>query len=804
MEWIGKRVKSRSRQRLQVVNKRKKMEVEAPVISPPKKRRPRRRKDPDSDVEDITPTYQNLVPPPVQENDRYSAGLRAGSVQNNSVKESFSRIIRDLNMEKSGPSSYSKFRDGSEQHTSVKETSFRGSDLDVGKNSVPSSFGFRDVSEQNTCVKEKCSPEIGDLNVEKSGPSSSKLRDLSEPNTCVKEKCFPEIGDMDVEKSGPSSPKLRDVSEQNTCVKEKCSPEIRDFDVEKSGPSSSKLRDVSEQNTCVEEKCSPEIRVLDVEKPGTSSSKLRDVSEQHTCVNEKFSPEITNLDVGISVPSSSKLREVSEQNIRVTDMCSPETRGLVVVKPVPGEIEILSDSESEIGARASAKKKLFEDTSRIVESLSDGNSTSETEGDEEENAESADNNTKDDITVHSLSSEDPSSSSSSSAASSSLSSSSSSSSSSDGEFNLKEVVRDNTDDDDFLKVSLPVRNVSIAERKPLVRYKRSGSCLTNPRKEDKKIRRLNHREEEKEEERDKVVEIVIKQPSNPVFTCTHCGKENTGVPESHSSFMRPLALRDEIEDVNNFASTIASKYEDSISFNSGKSPQKLSRLELENPETGKEVKTLENPSTSRPEVFASEKAKEVQAPERPSTYRHEILSSVKAKEVQALEKPSRPDFQNSEKAKEVQAINRLGSVIPAVAVVGGLNKSLSANEPIDNQSDSSISSADKSGYESDPSLKDKEIKTNNNSDWRVLNGNHREVDLFRLLVNSVRDKGQLDEGYEEAEELVSSPEDQSQEQGEDDQRKYDDDGLLIIRPPPLIERFGMLEPPSPPEISESE
>ncbi|XP_010501324.1 PREDICTED: SNF2 domain-containing protein CLASSY 3-like [Camelina sativa] len=570
MEWIGKRVKSRSRQRLQVVNKRKKMEVEAPVISPPKKRRPRRRKDPDSDVEDITPTYHNRLPPPVQENDRYSAGLRAGSVQNNSVKESFSRIIRDLNVEKSGPSS-SKFRDGSEHHTSVKETSFRVSDLDVGKNSVPSSFG-----EQNTCVKEKCSPEI-------------------------------EIGDLDVEKSGPSPSKLRDLSEPNTCVKEKCSPEIRDFDMEKSGPSSSKLRDVSEQNTCVKEKCSPEIRDFDVEKPGPSSSKLRDVSEQHTCVNEKFSPEITNLDVGISVPSSSKLREVSEQNTCVMDMCSPETKGLVVVKPVPGEIEILSDSESEIGARASAKKKLFEDTSRIVESLSDGNSTSETEGDEEENAESADNNTKDDKTVHSL-----------------------------------------------------------------------------------------------------------------------------------------------------------------------------------------------------PEVFTSEKAKEVQAPERPSTYRPEILSSVKAKEVQALEKPSRPEIQNLEKAKEVQAINRLGSVIPAVAVAGGLNKSVLANEPIDNQSDSSISSADKSGYESDPSLKDKEIKTNNNSDWRVLNGNHREVDLFRLLVNSVRDKGQLDEGYEEAEELVSSPEDQSQEQGNEDLRKYDDDGLLIIRPPPLIERFGMLEPPSPPEISESE
>ncbi|EOA36033.1 hypothetical protein CARUB_v10008086mg [Capsella rubella] len=760
MEWIGKRVKSRSWQRLQVVNKRKKMEIEAPVTSPPKRRKQIRRLDPDSDIEDITPTYNNRVPP-VQENDRHSAGLRAGSVQNNSVKESFSRIIRDLNVGKSGPSS-SKFRDGSELNTCVKESSFRVNDLDVVNTSVPSSFEFRDVSEQNTCVKEKCSPETRDLDVEKSGPSSPKLRDVSEQNTCEKEKCSPKSTDLDVEKSGPSSSKLRGVSEQNTCVKEKCSPEIRDLDVEKSGPSSSKLRDVSEQNTSVNEKCSPEIR---------------------------------DLDVGIPVPSSSKLIEVSEQNMCVMEMCSPDTRGLVVQKSLPGEIEILSDSESETEARAPAKKKLFVDSSRIVESISDGgDSTSESEGEEEENQESEENNTKDDISVESLSSEDPSFSSSSS------SPSSSSSSSSDDAYNLKEVVEDNTDDDDFLKVSSPVRNVSIAERKPLVRYKRSGSCLTKPRKEYKKIRKLNRQEDE--EERLKVVEIVTKPPSNPVFTCAHCGKENTGVLETHSSFIQPHALRDEIEDVNNFASTNASKYEDSVSINSGKSLEEPSRPKLENPKTGKEVKTLVNLSTSRPEIFTSGKSKEVEAPEKPSTYRPDILSSGKTKEVQALEKPSRPEIKNSEKRKEVQGNNKLGSVIPAVAVAGGLSKSLLANEPLDGQSDSSISSADKSGYESDPSLKDKEIKTNNNSDWRVLNGNHKEVDLFRLLVNSVWEKGQL--GDEEAEQLFSLPGDQYQEHSMEDQRRYDDDGLLIIRPPPLIERFGMEEPQSPPEISESD
>lgn len=672
MEWIGKRVKSRSKQRLQVVNKRKKMEMEAPLTSPPKKRRQKRRKDYDSDVEDVTPTYNNRVPAQVSE--RYSAGLRIGSVQNNSVKESLSRIIRDLNVENSCPSS-SKLIDGSEQNTFVKESSFRVSDLDVENKSVPSSSGLRDVSEQNICVKEVCHPEIRDL---------------------------------DVEKSGPSSPKLRAESEQDTCVMEKCSPKITDLDVEKSVPSSSGLKDVTELKTCVKDKCSPEII------------------------------------------------------------------GLVAEKSVPGEIEILSDSESEIEARASAKKKLFEESSRIVESLSD--STSESEEEEEENQESEDNNTKDDITVDSLSSEDSSS-------------SSSYSSSSDDEFNLKEVVGDNTDDDDFLKISSPVRNVSMAERKPLGRYKRSGSCLTKPRKEDKKVRKLNCRD--REEER---LKVVTKQPSNPVYTCAHCGKENTVVPESHSSFTRPHALRDEIEDVNNFASTNV----DSVSISSGKSP------ELENPETGKEVKTLEKPSTSRPEILISEKAQEVQAPEKPSTYRPEILSSEKAKEVQAVEKPSRPEIQNSEKAKEVLANNSLGLMTPPVAVAEGLNKSVLTNEPIDDESDSSISSADKSGYESDPSLKDKEVKTNNNSEWRTINGNHKEVDLFRLLVNSVWEKGQLGEGDEEAEELVSSPEDQSQEQAKEDQRKYDDDGLLIIRPPPLIERFGVEEPESPPVISESD
>lgn len=67
----------------------------------------------------------------------------------------------------------------------------------------------------------------------------------------------------------------------------------------------------------------------------------------------------------------------------------------------------------------------------------------------------------------------------------------------------------------------------------------------------------------------------------------------------------------------------------------------------------------------------------------------------------------------------------------------------------------------------------------------------------------VRENDQLgDEEEVEGDDIrVSSPEDRSEEQ---DERRYDDDGLLIIRPPPLVEMFGVVEPDTPPVVSESQ
>ncbi|ESQ45924.1 hypothetical protein EUTSA_v10010079mg [Eutrema salsugineum] len=402
-------------------------------------------------------------------------------------------------------------------------------------------------------------------------------------------------------------------------------------------------------------------------------------------------------------------------------------------KPFPNEIEIISDSESETKAR-----KLFEEGSRVLDSTSeDKDGESESEEEEERSEDSEYNNTKDEIMVESLSSS---------------SSSSSSFSSSDDESNIKEVVGD-TDDDNLRRGCTPVKKVSKVGRKPLGRYKKTGSCSTKPRKHNTNIQKPNHRDEEekfqtnlrKEEKKIQKLDLrekkerqerVTKQCNNPMFICTHCGKENTEILDSHSSFTRRHAT------------------------------------------TKAEDDDLSKPSASIPDIVNSEKAKEVGAPE----------------------KPSRPEIQSLLTQKDLQTNNIVGSSMPTVAE--GLNTFTFPNEPIDNESASYISSGDESGYESEPSLKDKEVKSNNNSGWRMMDGSHKEVDLFRLLVNSVWDKDRLGEEEEEGEDkLVSSPEDQSEEQ---DQRKYDKDGLLIIRPPPLIMRFGVEEPQSPSEISESD
>ncbi|CAH8308235.1 unnamed protein product [Eruca vesicaria subsp. sativa] len=682
-------------------------------------------------------------------------------------------------------------------------------DLDVVK-SAPNSSGLG--------VKEKlCEDENLDLDVVKTAPNSSGLG--------VKENlCEDENLDLDVVKTAPSSSGLS--------VKEKLSDEVLDLDVVKSVPSSSEssikqklfdeIMDViksaaSSSGLSVKEKLSEEMILdVDVVKPVPKlSDEIVDVDvvksvPSSSGSSNKENDESLNSDVVKSVTSSSGLRHGAKEN---TDKCSSETRGVGVVKPVPAEIEIISDSESETEVRHSAKKKLsFAECSRVLDTSS--------ESSEEEGA----TNTKDDVTVESLSS-------SSSSSSSSASSSSSSSSSSEDEISSKEVVGESDDDDDDVrKRSSPIRKVSKVGRKPLGRFKRAGPSLikpqfqkiqklnhpeeeeedrfqakpikefkriqklklqeeeeersqAKPRKEDKTFQKFNHREEEdrfqfkprnedtriqkfhcpEEEQQHKEVERVKKQNSNVVFTCEHCGKENTGMLDSDNSFIRPHAItrgEDDDNDLNNFVSP--------NDLNTEKAPEK--------------------PSTSRPETENPKAVKEVIPPARLFT---SIPETVKEKEIQAPEMPPRPEVQFSLKT-------RMPVTVPEV-----LNTPALVNEPMDNESASSISSGDESGYDSEPSQKEKEaVKSNSNAGgWRMLDGSRKEVDLFRLLVNSVRENDRLGEEEDDVDVLVSSPEDQAEEQEE---RRCDDDGWLIIRPPPLIENFGVEEPQAPPVLSEAQ
>ncbi|KAL0723911.1 hypothetical protein Bca4012_038510 [Brassica carinata] len=743
-------------------------------------------KDHDSDLVDITVTYaKNLAAEVTYKNNlpaeltdsNFSGGVRRTESEQNMEAGLFSVRVVDADMSVPGSSGLSimeKLSDvalGLDVAKTVPTSSWlcdENLDLDMVK-SVPGSSGLS--------IKEKLPDEVLDLDVIKSVPSSS--------DSSIKQKLCDEI--MDVIRSAASSSGLS--------IKEKLPEEILDVDVDvvKSVP-----------------KLSDEVLDMDVIKsvPSSSGSSNKE--------NESL-----NSDVVKSVTSSSG----SEENTCVKDKCSYEVRGVEVAKPVPAEIEIISDSESETKVRHSAKKKLsFAECSRVLDSTSESS---------EEEGTSEPNNTKDDVTVESLSS-------SSSSSSSSASSSSSSSSSSEDEVSSKEVGGD-TDDDDFRKANSSIRKVSEVRRKPLGRYKRDGPCSITPRKQFQKIRKLNHpeedkedtfqakpvkelkriqksnrqeeeedrfqakprkedkriqkfnfqeeedrfqdkprnedkriqkyhcrEEEEEEEQQHKEVERVTKQHSSAVFTCAHCGKENTGILDSDNSFFRPHAItRGDDDDLNNFVSTNVSKDDEYFPVNTGKEPEKPSTSipETENPKTGKEViPPAPRLSTSRPEI-------------------------VKAKEIQAPEMPSRPEIQFSLKTK-----------MPVTAAEG-LNTPALVNEPMDNESASSISSGDESGYDSEPSLKEKEaVKSNNNSGWRMMDGSRKEVDLFRLLVNSVRENDRLGE-EEEDDILVSSPEDQSEEQ---DERRCDEDGFLIVRPPPLVERFDVVEPHTPPVVSEAQ
>ncbi|KAG2324117.1 hypothetical protein Bca52824_006845 [Brassica carinata] len=798
MDWtIGSRIKLRNKERLEEVMKRKPAEEEAPVhhgdllqqspaaaaaevndnnnVSAAAEVNDNNyQKSHDSDIEDITGTYFNTLPTAAEVNDNNY--VSAAEVTDNNYQKDHDSDLVDITVTYLTDSNFSGGvrRTESEQNMEAGLFSVRVVDADM---SVPGSSGLS--------IMEKLSDVALGLDVAKTVPTSSWLCD--------------ENLDLDMVKSVPGSSGLS--------IKEKLPDEVLDLDVIKSVPSSS--------DSSIKQKLCDEI--MDVIRSAASSSGLSikeklpeeilDVDVDVVKSVPKLSDEVLDMDVIKSVPSSSgssnKENESlnSDVNTCVKDKCSYEVRGVEVAKPVPAEIEIISDSESETKVRHSAKKKLsFAECSRVLDSTSESS---------EEEGTSEPNNTKDDVTVESLSS-------SSSSSSSSASSSSSSSSSSEDEVSSKEVGGD-TDDDDFRKANSSIRKVSEVRRKPLGRYKRDGPCSITPRKQFQKIRKLNHpeedkedtfqakpvkelkriqksnrqeeeedrfqakprkedkriqkfnfqeeedrfqdkprnedkriqkyhcrEEEEEEEQQHKEVERVTKQHSSAVFTCAHCGKENTGILDSDNSFFRPHAItRGDDDDLNNFVSTNVSKDDEYFPVNTGKEPEKPSTSipETENPKTGKEViPPAPRLSTSRPEI-------------------------VKAKEIQAPEMPSRPEIQFSLKTK-----------MPVTAAEGLNTPAL-------------------------PSLKEKEaVKSNNNSGWRMMDGSRKEVDLFRLLVNSVRENDRLGE-EEEDDILVSSPEDQSEEQ---DERRCDEDGFLIVRPPPLVERFDVVEPHTPPVVSEAQ
>ncbi|CAN7065097.1 unnamed protein product [Brassica rapa subsp. trilocularis] len=755
--------------------------------------------DHDSDLVDVTVTYNNNLPAEVTDNNFSDGGgvKRTESEHNMEEEEEglFSVRVEEVDTSVPGPSGLS-----------IKEKLLSDEvlDLDMVKSapSLPDEVLGLDVVKSVPVL----SDEIPDLDVIKSVPSCSS-------ESSIQQKLCDEI--MDVIRSAESS--------SESSIKEKLAEEIMDVDVVKSVPKlSDGIMDVD----------------VDVVKSVPSSSGSSNKGN-----------ESLDSDVVKSVTSSSG----SEENTCVKDKCSSEVRGVEAAKPVPAEIEIISDSESE--TKHSAKKKLsFAECSRVLDSSS--------ESSEEEGASEANNNAKDDVTVESLSS---SSSSSSSASALSLSSSSSSSSSED-EVSSKEVVGESDDDDcrkassPIRKVSevrrkplggykrsapssitprkqlLKIRKLNHPEEeeedrlqakpkelklnrpeeeeeedrfqakpvkefkrlqkvnrqeeeqerfqaKPVQEFKRlqklnrqeeeDDRFQTKPRNEDKTIQKFNLQEEEEDRFQDKPrnedmriqkfhcpeeeqqhigVERVTKEHSNVVFTCVHCDKENTGIFDSDSFCFRPHAITRGEEDADD---------DDDLNKHDYVPPEKpsTSRPETENP---KEVITPARPSTSRPETV---KAKEIQAPEMPPR-QFSLKTSMPVTPAEVLATPSL------------------------------------VNETVDNESASSIISGDESGYESEPSLKEKEAakSNNNNSGWRMLDGSRKEVDLFRLLVNSVRENDRLGE-EEEDDILVSSPEEEQPQ--EQDERKYDDDGLLIIRPPPLVEMFGMVEP-APPVVSETQ
>lgn len=777
-------------------------------------------RDLDFDLVDITVTYtknldaevsyRNDLPAQLTDNN-LSGGVRRTESEQNMEEGLFNVRVMDADMSVPGSSGLSIMEKLSDVAKTVPTSSGlcdENLDLDMVK-SAPS-----------LSIKEKVPDEVLDLDVNKSVP---KLSD--------------EIQDLDVNKSVPSS--------SESSIKQKLCAEI--MDVIRSAASSSGLG--------IKEKLPEEILDVDVDVVKSVPKLSDDVLDMGVIKSVPSSSgssnkenESLNSDVVKSVTSSSE----SEEDTCVKDKCSSEMRGVEVAKSksVPAEIEIISDSESETTkVRHSAKKKLsFAECSRVLDSTSE---SSEEEGTSEANsAKKKLSPAKDDVSVESLSS--------SSSFSSSSGSSSSSSSSSEDEVSSKEVGGD-TDDDDSREASSPIRKVSEVRRKPLGRYKRTGPCSITPRKQFQKIRKLNHPEEEEErfqpkpkefqriqkfnrqeeeeeeesfqakpkefkriqklnhreekedrfqakpikedkriqkfnfqeeeerfqdkprnedkriqkfhcreeeeEQQHKEVERVTNQHSSAVFTCAHCGKENTGVLDSDNSFFRPHAITrgEDAADDNDL------NKDEYVPVNTGKAPEKpsTSRPETENPKTGKEVITpAARPSTSRPET-------------------------VKAKEIQAPEMPPRPEIQFSLKTR-----------MPVTAAEGLATPAALVNEPVDNESASSISSGDESGYDSEPSLKEKEAvkSNNNNSGWRMMDGSRKEVDLFRLLVNSVRENDRLSE-EEEDDILVSSPEEQSEEP---DERRCDEDGFLIVRPPPLVEMFGVVEPQTPPVVSEAQ
>ncbi|KAF3589131.1 hypothetical protein F2Q69_00025925 [Brassica cretica] len=571
-----------------------------------------------------------------------------------------------------------------------------------------------------------------------------------------------EIPDLDVIKSVPSSSsessiqqklcdEIMDVirsaaSSSESSIKEKLSEEIMDVDVVKSVP-----------------KLSDDILVEDVVKSVPSSSGSSNKGN-----------ESLDSDVVKSVTSSSG----SEENTK--DKCSSEVRGVEAAKPVPAEIEIISDSESE--TKHSAKKKLSfaEKASSPIRKVSEVRR--KPLGRYKRAGPSSITPRKQLLKIRKLNHPEEEE--------------------EEDRFQAKPVkefkrilklnLQEEEEEDRFQakpvqefkrlqKVNRQEEEDDRFQAKPVKEFKRiqkvnrpeeeEDRFQTKPRNEDKTLQKLNLQEEEEDRFQDKPrnedrriqkfhcpeegqqhkeVERVTKEHSNVVFTCVHCSKENTGIFDSDSCCFRPHAITRGEEDAD----------DDDLNKNDYVPPEK--------------------PSTSRPET---ENPKEVITPARLSTSRPE---TVKAKEIQAPEMPSR-QFS-------------LKTSMPVTAAEGLATPAL-VNEPVDNESASSISSGDESGYESEPSLKEKEAaKSNNNSGWRMLDGSRKEVDLFRLLVNSVRENDRLGE-EEEDDILVSSPEVEQPE--EQDERKYDDDGLLIIRPPPLVEMFGVVEP-APPVVSEAQ